>query len=495
MIDTQAIKNKILDLAICGRLTERLEGEETGAEVISQIRREREDSAVKAKSRGRAAVPLNSVVNSTPFELPFGWAWIPLETIGADVPNAFADGPFGSNLKKEHYTVQKQVRIIQLSNVGVDGWRNANEKYTTYEHLATIQRSEVKAGNIVIAKMMPAGRAIIVPHGVADAFVLSSDCVKFVPHPSLNAQYLCYAINSKWFHDQVMQDVHGIGRERTSLSNLKRYYLPIPSIGEQARIVAAMDKVSRILNDIDLLQAQYAENLSLLKCKLIDVAIQGKLTKQLPEDGTAEELYWQVQEERKRQENAGTIKTVELAPGIKEEEKPFAIPSNWKWTRLGNVSYIVRGGSPRPIKEYITTREDGINWIKIGDVEKGGKYIYSTHEKIIPEGESKSRRVYPGDFLLTNSMSFGRPYISKIEGCIHDGWLLIHGLNGFDSDYLYYLLSSTYLYGQFTVKASGSTVDNLNIDKVKDAIIPLPPLAEQKRIAHKIDELLPLFEK
>ncbi len=97
--------------------------------------------------------------------------------------------------------------------------------------------------------------------------------------------------------------------------------------------------------------------------------------------------------------------------------------------------------------------------------------------------------------MLTNSMSFGRPYISRIEGCIHDGWLLIHGLNGFDPDYLYYLLSSTYLYGQFTVKASGSTVDNLNIDKVKATIIPLPPLAEQKRIAQKIDELMPIFER
>ena len=202
-----------------------------------------------------------------------------------------------------------------------------------------------------------------------------------------------------------------------------------------------------------------------------------------------------VQEERQRQEAAGTIKAVELAPAISDSDKPFSIPASWKWTNLGNVSYIVRGGSPRPIKQYITTREDGINWIKIGDVEKGGKYIYSTHEKIIPEGESKSRRVYPGDFLLTNSMSFGRPYISKIEGCIHDGWLLIHGLNGFDPDYLYYLLSSTYLYGQFTVKASGSTVDNLNIDKVKAAIIPLPPLAEQKRIAQKIDELMPIFDR
>ena len=174
---------------------------------------------------------------------------------------------------------------------------------------------------------------------------------------------------------------------------------------------------------------------------------------------------------------------------------PFSISSSWKWTLLGNMSYIVRGGSPRPIKQYITTQENGINWIKIGDVEKGGKYIYSTKEKIIPEGESKSRRVYPGDFLLTNSMSFGRPYISKIEGCIHDGWLLIRNLNGFDSDYLYYLLSSTYLYNQFTVKASGSTVDNLNIDKVKSAIIPLPPLSEQKRIVQKLEEILPLCER
>ena len=225
-----------------------------------------------------------------------------------------------------------------------------------------------------------------------------------------------------------------------------------------------------------------------LRTKILDLAMRGQLTEQLPEDGTAEELYQIVQTERKRQEIDGTIKQVELAPEITDKEKPFDIPKTWKWTHLGNICYIVRGGSPRPIKEYITTRENGINWIKIGDVEKGGKYIYSTHEKIIPEGESKSRHVYPGDFLLTNSMSFGRPYISKIEGCIHDGWLLIHGLNGFDQDYLYYLLSSKYLYNQFTAKASGSTVENLNIDKVKAAIIPLPPLAEQQRIVDQIQQ-------
>ena len=287
----------------------------------------------------------------------------------------------------------------------------------------------------------------------------------------------------------------GIGLQGFSSKRVHTLVVPLAPFNEAVRIVDTIEQSFSALGTIDELQTQYGDNLGVLKGKLIDAAIQGKLTQQLPEDGTAEELYQLVQEERQRQEAAGTIKAVELAPAISDSDKPFSIPASWKWTNLGNVSYIVRGGSPRPIKQYITTREDGINWIKIGDVEKGGKYIYSTHEKIIPEGESKSRRVYPGDFLLTNSMSFGRPYISKIEGCIHDGWLLIHGLNGFDPDYLYYLLSSTYLYGQFTVKASGSTVDNLNIDKVKAAIIPLPPLAEQKRIAQKIDELMPIFDR
>ena len=231
-----------------------------------------------------------------------------------------------------------------------------------------------------------------------------------------------------------------------------------------------------------------------IRNKVLHLAMHGQLTKQLPEDGTAEELYQQIQEERKRQEKDGTIKHAELASDVDDISHPFNIPTSWKWTKLGNVSYIVRGGSPRPIKQYITTREDGINWIKIGDVEKGGKYIYSTHEKIIPEGEAKSRRVYPGDFLLTNSMSFGRPYISQIEGCIHDGWLLIHDLKGFDPNYLYYLLSSSYLYSQFTVKASGSTVDNLNIDKVKSAIIPLPPLAEQQRIVERVDQAFSILD-
>ena len=299
-------------------------------------------------------------------------------------------------------------------------------------------------------------------------------------------------LDQRFIHDGVASYKGTVGQQRVKSDVIKNYLVAVPPKEEQQRIIERIEDIFSVLDTIDTLQSQYQDNLATLKSKIIDAAIQGKLTEQLPEDGTAEELYQQIQQERKSQEASGKIKKEELFPDIEDQSIPFPVPNTWLWTYLGNVSYIVRGGSPRPIKQYITHDTNGINWIKIGDVEKGGKYIYQTNERIIPEGEKKSRRVYPGDFLLTNSMSFGRPYISQIEGCIHDGWLLIRNLNGFDPDYLYYLLSSSYLYSQFTEKASGSTVDNLNIDKVKSAMIPLPPLAEQKRIVAKLEELLPL---
>lgn len=151
--------------------------------------------------------------------------------------------------------------------------------------------------------------------------------------------------------------------------------------------------------------------------------------------------------------------------------------------KLSEFADIARGGSPRPIKNYLTTSAKGINWIKIGDTEKNGKYINHCEQKIIPEGVSRSRLVKRGDFLLTNSMSFGRPYILNIDGCIHDGWLVIYPISGvYNKDYLYYVLSSSYAYNQLSEQALGTAVSYLNIDKVANALFPIIPVNEQKRI-------------
>jgi type I restriction enzyme S subunit len=230
-----------------------------------------------------------------------------------------------------------------------------------------------------------------------------------------------------------------------------------------------------------------------LRNSILHLAIQGKLTERLPSDGFASDLLKDCQLSDNVDGQRVKQKTI---TDVDDDEKTLDIPSTWEWVKLGKICIIARGGSPRPIKTFLTTEANGVNWIKIGDTNKNEKYISSTAEKIKPSGVSKSRMVYAGDFLLTNSMSFGRPYISKIDGCIHDGWLVISQMTEvFDQDYLYWLLSSYYAYMQFSDKVSGAVVKNLNSEKVANSVFPLPPLAEQRRIAAKIEELLPYIDR
>ena len=168
----------------------------------------------------------------------------------------------------------------------------------------------------------------------------------------------------------------------------------------------------------------------------------------------------------------------------------------WKRILLGQASLILRGGSPRPIQDYLTDSPLGINWIKIGDVKVDSKYIEHANEKIIPEGENKSRRVKAGDFLLSNSMSFGRPYILKIDGCIHDGWLVIQNYhNVFSTEFLYYYLVSEQTMAQYIHKASGSSVLNLNKDLVSSVEIVYPNQREQSAIAQVLSDMDAEIEK
>ncbi|MHB1398682.1 MAG: restriction endonuclease subunit S [Trichloromonadaceae bacterium] len=160
----------------------------------------------------------------------------------------------------------------------------------------------------------------------------------------------------------------------------------------------------------------------------------------------------------------------------------------WKRASLGEIFTVARGGSPRPIQDFLTGAPNGLNWIMIGDTVEGSKYIYGTKNRIRPEGLKKSRFVREGDFLLTNSMSFGRPYILKTSGCIHDGWLVLSPREGnVHPDFFYYLLGSEVLFREFSKRAAGAVVKNLNTNLVSSVEVPLPPLAEQKRIAAILD--------
>jgi len=169
-------------------------------------------------------------------------------------------------------------------------------------------------------------------------------------------------------------------------------------------------------------------------------------------------------------------------------DKLLTFKTEVEWKKFGDIASIVRGASPRPISNYTTDDQNGIPWIKIGDTKPDSKYIDHTEERITSEGAKKSRMVHKGDFVLSNSMSFGRPYILKIDGCIHDGWLSISSFdNSFYPDFLYHLLNASYIQHEMAQRASSGTVKNLNADIVKALVLPVPSLKTQERIVRVLD--------
>ena len=164
--------------------------------------------------------------------------------------------------------------------------------------------------------------------------------------------------------------------------------------------------------------------------------------------------------------------------------------SSWEQRKFSELVQIERGGSPRPIDDFITDAPNGLNWVKIGDAPTQGNYITKTAEKIRPEGLSKTREVHPGDLILSNSMSFGKPYIMGIDGCIHDGWLLIRNTYGvFDLTFLCHLLGTPQMLSQYRSLAAGSTVNNLNKELVENTVVTIPSITEQRVLGDYLEQL------
>ena len=190
-------------------------------------------------------------------------------------------------------------------------------------------------------------------------------------------------------------------------------------------------------------------------------------------------------------DNLITLHQREFAFLCKEKSKKFRYIKNaWEQRKFSDLVQIERGGSPRPIDDFITDSPDGLNWVKIGDAPAQGNYITKTAEKIKPEGLSKTREVHPGDLILSNSMSFGKPYIMGIDGCIHDGWLLIRNTyKAFDLTFLCHLLGTPQMIIQYKSLAAGSTVNNLNKELVGNTVVTIPTIKEQRVLGQYLETL------
>ena len=505
----QQLKNSILQMAVQGKLVPQDPNDEPASVLLERIRAEKE-RLIKEKKIKREKNPsvifkgadntpyekigdeVRSLADEVPFDIPDSWEWVRFGNIVA-------------NYDSKRRPVTKEQRKNEHGYYDYYGATGAIDRVDDYIFEGEYLMIGEDGGNFFTER--------------DNAFIASG---RFWAnnHVHIVQPILCDIHFLKHFLDSCnlpkMGLINGIAVPKLNQEHLNSILVPLPPLSEQEAIVAELSKYAPLLDEyqlayseIKLLNDSFPER---LKKSILQEAVQGKLVPQDPSDEPAEALLERIRAEKQRLIKEGKIKKdkhesvifrrdnshYEKLDGVErciDDELPFEIPESWSWVRFGAVLEIARGGSPRPIQQYLTTEPDGINWIKIGDTDKGGKYIYKTKEKIRPEGVVKSRMVHSGDFLLTNSMSFGRPYILKTDGCIHDGWLVLSNrFECYSVDFLYYILSSPFAYYQFCDSVSGAVVKNLNSDKVANALFPLPPLSEQVRIVQRIEELLPLVK-
>jgi len=509
------LRELILTLAVKGRLVSQDPNEEPASELLKKIRAEKD--RLTSDGKIKKDKPLVQITeDEKPFDLPEGWMWVPLHHVGYTQTGTTPD-------KKKPHMYGGDVPFIKPGDI--------YPNHVDYDNEALSQEGMNDSGRIA-----PAGSLLMVCIGtLGKSNLISKDCsfnqqINSVTPLGCVPEYLKLYCRSPYFQGEVWARSSSTTIAILNKGKWEAIPFALPPIDEQTRIVARVEELMRLCDALEVkgqLEAtqhaqlvrtllgtltdsetpeELAENwqriaahfdllldrpeaVDALEQTLLQLAVRGLLVPQDPKDEPASELLKKIRAEKDKQIAEGKIKPDKPLPPIAEDDQPFELPLGWEWVRFGAIVGIERGGSPRPIEAFLTDDADGFNWIKIGDTEIGGKYITSVRQRIKREGLVKTRMVFPGDFLLTNSMSFGRPYITKIQGCIHDGWLRISPPSSLDKDYLYDLLSSDFLRSVFAEAAAGAVVLNLNADKVRGVLIPLPPLAEQSRMVSKVEQL------
>lgn len=348
-----------------------------------------------------------------------------------------------------------ETQLLSLTKYGVKAINDGEQTGKVPESLSTYQK--VNKDDIVMCLFDLDCSAVFSGISNFDGMISPAyKCIRCKPH--LCPQYVDYYFRTVFVDRKYKRYSKNV---RFSISTDEFMNLPI--------IVPPIDIQKKIAEFLDF------------KCFEIDT-LHSDIEKQIK---TLEEYKKQIITE---------AVTKGLDPDVEMKDSGISVydklPITWNLCRIKDCCQIVRGGSPRPINNYMSDNQDDINWIRISDTTKGHKYIDRTEQKIKKLGMSSSRLVHKGDLLLTNSMSFGQPYILNIDGCIHDGWLAFSQYKNISKEFLFYTLMSELCAMQFVLSVSGSVVVNLNIDKVGETKIFIPNMEKQKEIVSYLDNIL-----
>ena len=419
-----------------------------------------------------------------PFEIPDNWTWVRLGDICTKIVDGDHNPPFGTKEKTKFLMISAQNinndRIVNLESV-----RYLSEEVFEVEN----KRTKIEYGDVLLTIVGTLGRSCVFTESINACFQRSVAVITTL----INSDYLKYVFDADYIQKFMVLNATGAAQLGFYLNKVEKLLIPVPPLYEQINIAKQIEQLCGLLGTIDELQQRYSSDLEVLKSKIIDAGIQGKLTEQLPEDETADELLEQIAERQKELVQTEKIKKPKDTKTISDEEIPFEIPGNWSWEKWGNVINVV---SARRVHQS-DWRKEGIPFYRAREIVKLAVNGTVENDLFISQELfdefSMDRVPKPGDLMVSAVGTLGKTYVVE-EGDIFyykdASVLCFENYGELNPYYLRYLMQSSLMKNQIENNSGGTTVDTLTMVRMIQYILPIPPLAEQTRIVDKIDEML-----
>ena len=479
----EQLKASILQYAIQGKLVEQRHEEGTGEELYQQIQAEKQRLIEEKKIKKEK--PLAEISeDEIPFDIPESWKWVRLgdctgysQTKPKISPKDITDDMWSLDLED----IQKESGAI-LTRTTASKRKITGDKVLFYK------------GQVLYSKLRPYLKKILI---APDNGICTPELVPFNTY-LVYANYIVYVLRSPHIDYVVNSVTYGVKMPRVGTETMVNLLIPLPPLSEQKRIVAKIEELLPLIGryavayeKLEQFNTKFPDD---MKKSLLQYAIQGKLVEQRPEEGTAEELFARIQEEKQRLIAEKKIKKEKPLPEITEDEKPFDIPESWKWVRLRDIISVL-GDGIHGTPQYDDTGK--YFFINGNNLVKGEIVIKSDTKKVSYEEFKKYEKPLDESTILVSingtigNYAFynGEPVILGKSACYFS---LISGI---DKEYICRLLNTQHFLDYAVKEATQTTIKNVSLKSMRMLPVPLPPLSEQKRIVEKLEEILPLCER
>lgn len=491
----QDLKKSILQYAMQGKLVTQDPTDEPASELLRRIRAEKEKLIKEGKIKKEKPLP-PITKDEIPYELPQGWQWVRVNDLGT-----YKKGPFGSALTKKIFVPKSDdtIKVYEQKNA-IQKNAFLGDYYISKEYYEKSMKSfTVLPGDVIVSCAGTIGETYILPSKIETGII----------NQALMRMRITKEIDIKFFltYFEIILKQTSIEKSKGSaIKNIppfeifKSMLVPLPPLAEQKRIIEKLEEILPLVEEYgkneEILSEMNQKLPKQIRQSILQYAVQGKLVEQNPQDEPASELLKQIKAEKERLIKDGKIKKEKPLPPITKDEIPYEIPQSWEWVRLGDILTKLTDGAHRT-PHY---QNSGVPFLSVKDISSG--YIDFSNTKFIskPKHEELFKRCNPqkGDILLTKVGTTGIPAIVETDQVfsLFVSVALLKFNNKFiDIKYLYNLILSPLVQAQAKENTKGIGNKNWVIDKIAQTLIPLPPLAEQKRIVAKVEELLNLVNK